>query len=352
MPLFPHYSLYPDGAFMMCESVEEFDSTVRQNEGPNSVPMVMLDGMQKSESLDPLTKTRTLLTAIYREIIQPMCNQDYAEEYDVAELCTQFDKASKQTTQVINQLRCLLVKQMGMFGYLSHVGRSRYVYEPFFNMVGNFLTKREALKRTPLSQYHFEYYAMPDFNDPHMFSAMIEMVERGNLSLDDILRFDIVKSAITDYGSVNAISDSYAVEFLNHMFDSDESQERFVYFDVALDDLFREYECEMVDNAQRIYNGMDRYSMLSKQFLCMASKVLRRTCQDSYSAYCDLVGDQTSRIDDYHLKLKNLLCRCVNLFTIGTMVALWNANQLNAVKFERDSVEKYTQELLEWVKTH
>ena len=98
MPLFPHYSLYPGGAFMMCESVEEFDLAVQQSPVPDTVP--------KYESLDPLTQTMTDLNLIYQELIQPMCNQDYTEEYDVAELCTRFDEASKQTTQVVNRLRC------------------------------------------------------------------------------------------------------------------------------------------------------------------------------------------------------------------------------------------------------
>lgn len=349
MPLFPHYSLYPNGAFMICESVEEFSPIVRPSADPTAVP----DTVLKYESLDPLTQTMTLLGNIYRDIIQPMCNQDYTEEYDAAELCTRFDEASKQTTQMVNRLRCLLVKQMGMFGYLSHFGRTRYVYEPFFNMVGNFLTKREALKRAGKSQYHCEYYSMPDFYDPFMFSAMIDMVDNGNLNLDGMLYLDMVKSALTDHSSSNMIPDSTALEFLTRMFDSEESPEQLVYYDITLDDLFREYEYDITTSAQRLYpESGDRYFFLGKQFLCMASKVLRSTCQDSYNAYCDLTGDQMSRITDYHLKLKNLLYRCVNLFAIGAMVALWNACQLNEIKFKRDAVEKYTQQLLEWVKSH
>ena len=217
MPLFPHYSLYPGGAFMMCESVEEFDLAVQQTATANPVP----DTVPKYESLDPLTQTMTDLNLIYQELIQPMCNQDYTEEYDVAELCTRFDEASKQTTQVVNRLRCLLVKQMGMFGYLNHIGRSRYIYEPFFNMVGNFLTKREALKKAGMSQYHYEYYSMPDFCDPYLFSTAIEMVNTGNLNLDGMLYLDQVKSVLMDHGSSRMIPDSTAIEFLTRMFESE-----------------------------------------------------------------------------------------------------------------------------------
>lgn len=351
MPLFPHYSLYPGGAFMMCESVEEFDPAVQQTATANPVP----DTVPKYESLDPLTQTMTDLSLIYQELIRPMCNQDYTEEYDVAELCTRFDEASKQTTQVVNRLRCLLVKQMGMFGYLNHIGRSRYIYEPFFNMVGNFLTKREALKKAGMSQHHYEYYSMPDFCDPYLFSTAIEMVNIGNLNLDGMLYLDQVKNVLTDHSSSSRmIPDSTAIEFLTHMFESETSQEQLVYCDITLDDLFREYEYEMSTSAQRCPESIDRYSTLglSKQFLCMASKVLRHTCQDSYNAYCDLTYDQMAQIGDYHLKLKNLLYRCVNLFAIGTMVALWNACQLNEVKFRRDAVEYFTKNLLDWTKNH
>lgn len=355
MPLFPHYSLYPGGAFMMCESVEEFDPAVQQTATVSQVP----DTVPKYESLDPLTQTMTVLSLIYQELIQPMCNQDYTEEYDVAELCTRFDEVSKQTTQVVNRLRCLLIKQMGMFGYLNHVGRSRYIYEPFFNMVGNFLTKRDALKKAGMSQYHCEYYSMPDFYDPYLFSTAIEMVNTGNLYLDGMLYLDQVKNVLMDYGSSRMIPDSTAIEFLTRMFESETSQEQLVYCDITLDDLFREYEYEMSTSAQRCPESVDRYSTLGlgKQFLCMASKVLRHTCQDSYNAYCDLTSNQMDRmvvadpiysISDYHLKLKNLLYRCVNLFAIGVMVALCNACQLNEVKFRRDAVEFFTKNLLDW----
>lgn len=350
MPLFPHYSLYPGGAFMMCESVEEFDPAVQQTATASPVP----DTVPKYKTLDPLTQAMTDLNLIYHELIQPMCNQDYTEEYDVAELCTRFDEASKQTTQVVNRLRCLLVQQMGMFSYLNQIGRSRYIHEPFFNMVGNFLTKRDALKKAGMSQHHYEYYSMPGFCDLYLCSTAIEMVNTGNLNLDGILYLDRVKSVLTDHGSSRMIPDSTAIELLTRMFESETSQEQLVYGDITLDDLFREYEYEMSTSAQRCPESVDRYSTLGlgKQFLCMASKVLRHTCQDSYNAYCDLTYDQMAQIGDYHLKLKNLLYRCVNLFAIGTMVALCYACELNAVKFRRDAVEFFTKNLLDWTKKH
>lgn len=350
--MYPNYSLYPGGAFMMCESVSEFDDAVRP-------PESAVDKQQKDEMIreindkDPVLRVISKLGPVYEDLIHPLLNMPYGEEGDnVSDVVNKFEKIADAASNAVNALRCIVVKQKGMLDLYNDPANSP-IMDSFNNHVGLFMKKTEAIRHQGIEHSRFNYNAMPAFVSMWDVRNFVQLFVNRPELLDDIVLANTLRPFYgEEYGRQSGIVRSFdgLIDLVDCIYRDSERMSRLEAVESQSIDFNDLMSSQRYNNAEeRPYRG--DHDEILRSFLRLASTTLRNISMSCFDSICSITDGEGVVDTNVINAMKVAMMRTVNIFAIGTVVAMTMATMLRKNVAHESAIKDYTALLLNTLKT-
>jgi len=343
------FSMCPNGAFMMHESVTEYDPVAkeiadyredRENQNTNSIPVVSMDLVNDSQ--DPVAKVQSEFGKIYEDDILRLLNLSYAPT-DKEETIGILDDISEMATRISDKFRKCIVKQIALIKYYSE---PMIEYEQSSKYAGELIKNLTYFKQQGYSQY------TESFNINFMFQRRFSTTEFINIfySYPDFVKHDLSTVIMNLSFWDNKFSDNFAdpLDMLKCIY---ADSGRFNRLEVSES---YSYSLEnMLNIPIGTYHGTKRCEdeiESHSELIRFISMTLRDICQSCYNIQCMIMDDENVNTDvfDIHFqkKLKEVITEILNIFIIGTVDVISNAYVLRGEKCRKDSVTNYVNILI------
>lgn len=344
--MFTNFSLYPGGAFLMCESVGEYDDNV-QLPVPNKTPAEVITPIN-CEGDDPIVKAIAHLTPVYERSVVPILNLEMAyDEFDAADALAKAETVSTGISDIACHLRKEISKMAGMIRVLNRSDKD-IVTEQFAAHIGTFMKNSATVKRQGIETAEYAYHAIPAFSDTWTVRQMLAFIEQNQGVLSEILYEPSLASMMGGYGSRVASTFESTIDLIQCVYTNPERMSR----------LESKNTCGISFDELMSYQGEGAYEnrnegnidKMCTQFMRILSSNVRCIAQQCYGLQCHIVeGSLTAQ--EFTSTIKPLLARCVNVFAFGTIVMMNMATVLRKSAAEKQGVDQYTKLLLDTLKT-
>lgn len=343
--MFHSFTLYPGGAFMMCESVGEFDENVPLPTPQETPAAVMAPMVEQCD--DPVIKTTAVLSAVYERSIVPMLSMDQTfDGEDAQAILHKLETISTGISDIANSLRKSIGKLSGMVRVFGR-DESEYATETFTSHLGFFMKNASTVKRQGIEFSEYSFNAIPAFQSTWRIQGLVTALHNTPEMLDEILYAATLNKLVG--GDSDRVTDTFesTIDILRCVYSDPERMSRLecrLTRRIAFDDLLgnRRYCGEVC--------ACDDSDKVCRKMYCMLSENLRSICRQCYDMQCQVI-DGDLEAGEFTRNVAKLLSRSVNLFAIGTLLAMAVATQLREVVAYKQGVDSYTKLLLDTLKT-
>jgi len=344
--MFHNFSLYPGGAFMLCESVGEFDENVPLPT-PKETPAAVMTPMVEQGD-DPVIKTIAKLSAVYERTVEPMLTMDQTGDIeDTQGTLHKLETISVGISDIANNVRKSIGTLSGMVRVFTSANAD-YAEESFASHLGLFMQSTAIVKREGVASTEYSYDTLPIYERMWKMNNLISALHSTPEVLDDIIYASTFDALIA--GDSERTFDIFesTIDMLQCIYTNPERLARLqtrVTNKIEFDNLVKSRAWAEESNCQQADNDK-----MCRQYACTLSTSLRKVSQSCYDMQCRLV-DGTLTSGEFSTTVRRLLSRCINLFAVGTLVALTLATELRAIIAKKQEVDEYTKLLLSILKT-
>lgn len=368
--MYPCFSLYPGDAFVMCESIGEFDQNVplpsaavkRVDTGetvqPADVQSPLTHNTERvvrfDPSFDPVLMTIGKLQPLYDEKIKPLLNQDYSlSELSMAERIERFENVSSIVSCAVNLIRCILVKQVALLNY--YTGPQSPVNESFMTHLGTFIKNADYISQQGYDSYECSYHALPLFTNDWSMKGFVTLIANQPDALNAPIFMKNLRSVLSDFdGSAQSIVNTFdsLVDMIGCIFGDPARMSRLEATNretVSFRGLLSEARYTIPDATPTTVGECCTVDMY-RVYMCLASKILKDISSCCYEAVCELSSGEEVDLEQYSECLHDNMMKCVNLFALGTAVSMTYATRLRYFVAREKTVKEYTEFLLNLLK--
>lgn len=346
--MYPNYSLYPGGAFMMCESVSEFDDAVRPP-GPVSAQQ-STEMIRKAHNKDPVMWVIGKLGPIYEEQIAPLLNMTYGDE-DINIQIGKFERVAEVASNVANIIRCTAVKQKAVLDLYN--GPNSPTMDSFNHHIGLFMKNVEFIRQQGIEHSRYNYNAMPAFNNMWETRSFVNLFSnRPEMLCEPIMASTLKPFYGENYGRQNRIVRSFEgmVDLISCVYKDMDRMARLEAVESQGIDFNDLMSGQRYGNPnERPYRG-DEEDMV-RVLLRLISHTLRNISMSCYDSICSITDSEGYDIQKAAESMKVALMQTVNIFAIGTVVVMTMATQLRECVAHENAIKSYTELLLNTLKT-
>lgn len=344
--MFTNFSLYPGGAFLMCESVGEYDDNV-QLPVPSTAPTEVVNPIIKDGD-DPVIKTLAHLTPVYERSVVPMLSleMDY-DEYDPTDALSKVETVATGISDIAYHLRKEISKMAGMARVIDKANND-VVTEQFAAHLGTFMKNSAIVKQQGIESFEYSYQSISAFNDTWPIRQMLGFIETNPGTLDEILYGPSFSAMMGDYASRISTTFESTVDLIRCVYTDPERMSRLECRNTCGSsfDMLMSCQGEGAFSTSRESTADQMFS----SFMRILTTNVRYIAQHCYGLQCRIV-DGTVSAEEFANTIRPLLARCVNIFAFGTIVAMCLATLLRKVAAEKRGIDQYTKLLLDTLKT-
>jgi len=341
------FTLVPGGAFIMCESVEDFDGNVQ--------PQTQVDPASRlasAETADIVTNTKIKLQGPYEKYVSPLLTMSYGYTMDDDEsfgmsYMSKLDQITAAATASTNAIIKIIGELSGVLK-LAYADTS-YVTTSFDAIRGLVMRKVSQLEYAGYGHYEYTYSTIPQLQYLDEVRKLMGIMNKCPEMLDSIIGFDqagIITSCdgpLTFFEVFPSILDLMSCIFGDPArlirFESNRSR------DISLRNLLSPDSLGSSACDGCAGNCVD--AQMSCQFVESASKYLRCTMQKAYDLQCAVADgkDVDSAI------VSALLARTVNVYGFGVILAMHYAYQLREYYSLKNAIDNYSRDLITALKS-
>lgn len=329
---------------MMCESVGEFDENVPLPTPQEDVNTVMAPMAEHID--DPVSKTIAELSVIYERSVVPMLSMDQNYGDDPEESMHKLETISTGIGDIANGTRKMVGKLHGLLQLLG-TSDSDYTTLSFATHLGYFMKNAQTVKRQGIEYYEYSYDAIAAFQDFWRINNMITAISKSPEIMDTILGSTMLGALLGSNNDKISSTFESTIDLLRCIYTDPDRMARLECSNtrkLSFDNLvecrrYCEPVCQVGDSVK-----------VCREFCWMLSTDLRVICRQCYDMQ-SLIVDGEMDAGEFTRNISKLLARSVNLFALGTMMAMTMATTLREVVAQKNAVDAYTKLLLDTLKT-
>lgn len=340
--MYPAFTLYPQGGFMMCESVSEFDTNVQSPR-----PAIDTKAVAKLNEIDPVIKAIDKLSGIYHQRVVPMLSDTYDLE-DPPMAVDRFDRLIGDINAIVNTLRCMVVKLEALNSLYERDSESP-VYDSFRPHVGYFMLNANKIRQQGVEYSQCTYHRLPAFGSFYDTKQLVSIMLQNPQIMEGVIFGNYIQAFMGEY------DDSKITRTFEGLIDM---------LKCVFDDPARMSRLEEINTRKISFGILMQTCSDSESDACREStrscktlllKLLSSTCRDvsqcCYNAICDLTSG--GEIDHGSMSecLQSCLMKTVNLFAVGVAVVLTYATSLRGHIAYENGITEYTAMLLNTLKS-
>lgn len=346
--MFPRYTLYPGGAFMLCESIDEVDVNI-----PTPQPPMNTAVKQAAVAMDddPVLKVVNKLGEVYRKDVTPLMNMSYEYE-DVSTAVAALEQVSQSASHMVE---CLQKRISKLVANLAALNLTLYEDPVFNSHLGLFMKKYDAIHRQGLGSYEYSYSAMEAFRSSWNVDGIIAVLENQPDLMNDIVFMSDMRAFMGGDSSepILQVFESFP-DLIECIYNQSERMARLEAVQnrtLNISHLMARNRRSELDASPCDSTG-DEITQFMKRFFRIMSVTLRSIMKECYSTECDLL-DGTIPVADAGcaVQFRKILAKCVNLFAIGTMISMYMATQARGVIAEKRAIGEYAKLLVDTLKS-
>lgn len=340
---FMDFTLVPGGAFMMCESISEFDSNVPEplpaaasDASPEEVVKVVAAEAEKTNYIASVLND---LDSVYNQLILPLVNYplDRTDNEGATETAEMISNTASSMVERINKI-CLPIRVMQS---MTDNASREFIYGPIRDCLGMILKNMDRLKREGYNNHSYTYTSHPAFSYYDCSRLVGMCLNNPDLIKKNIIDLDMI-SQLTSNDNPMVTLFSTVTDMLNTMFANPERrvrQEQTYTNTENLESIIKYDLSSPYDNRSVApEDSLNPYCGLSKGLSCM----LRKVKQKCYDLQVDMV-EQESSMDVHHRA--ECLHRCaisvLNMFVLSTILLISSAYQIDCIMQRRSGIENW-----------
>lgn len=339
--MFDNFTLCPGGAFMLHESVAEFDSNMTQapvEASPADTQVVENIKTELAKApqdycpvgalVEKLRPTYQMITNIRREYLDP----DTSEEQ-----ITLLNKISNAATEIADLMRCILIKQSSFVSFSDRDCTWRY--EPLHNHLGWFIKNYSRILGAGYGTYTRSMIYVPGLG-PYEVNRACSMYIASCDSLQSTT-FDInTLYKITNYNKNDQVFES-TEDMFNALFNDPERMGRLTRTTTD------SYDLEGIINSTANTCPIDREgdgNIYHADLVRWISKTLRMVKCGCYDCQCDIMDNNLD--GSFMSHVRPLVAGVINIFYIGAITLFADAYTIKSIMDNRKSLEAYVTEVM------
>lgn len=336
--MFTNLSLLKDGAFMMCESVAEFDPNMPDPNTPEVLEQVKRELAPQVETYDPVNKLIRKMRPLYERVIAAGQINLEPESAEVA--MGDLETVSTLASDVADAVRTCLTKMMAIYKLTADSEGNRWIYEEFNNNLGFFMKNRKAIKSDGRDTFHYEADMMELFDQYdamrvlHLRATAYPNLPDYPISLND---FMVANPYMGDSGVLDRFES--VTDIFNCILLDDERRiriENSAIVNSNLDELF--YNATSHNDCVHVRGERDSMAHLIRYI----SKYLRQIKICAYELQCGVMDHQdTVQIAEYHKCMRSMISGTMDMFYIPMFFMLHLAYRLRRSIACRNAVTNY-----------
>ena len=324
---FMSFTKYPQGAFMMCESLSEMDSNIQKapspvdNVPPEQAEMVANAIINKDCTGDYLVEHMLKMSHMYHGKLEPLMKSPLYIE-SVEERKSFADQVAELATEVGDFLRSMIVE---VNTKAETVGNKNYLLSSIKSNAGIIIKNLDKIQK---EGYHTVRYVMVEHPVFHTWATrelVISMTNALSMFKDRVYQIQTLKPIIAGemYETItNSFTDTF--DMLSVLFDNCDRRQRqeqimtstsdirYVIKELMRDgDKNRPVRCE-----EFIYNPE-----FTANLLCKVAHMVQKVRQSMYDLSVSCIDDENEEsIIKWHQKMYYHACTCiVNTFIVTTL---------------------------------
>lgn len=343
--MFTDISLCPGGAFMMHESVAEFDSNIPVNpahqEEMNTAIAAQL--REQGSGYCPISKAMLRITPLYDQVKSLLLTN--LRPATVEEAVSSLDTISSTATEIAESLRMALIKQDAVYRYISEINEN-WAYEAIHEHLGFFIKNYNRLISLGYGKVSVTGDDFPVL-DIYNVNRAIAL----HITSTDALPtfpFDISKMySLTNYDkSMNVFSTTE--DMFDCMINDPERRIRLSASRVINHDLemlitrFRDNRC---------CDAVRDYDRVVPEIIAYMSRIMRLVKCGCYELQCDLMNDTDMDPGRIHNRMRPLIAGTADLLYIPALKMISNAYRMKVLVATKDAINDFVDQALSAMKT-
>lgn len=334
---FLDFTLYPHGgAFMMCESISEFDENIPTPKPPENIAAAVQSAAEHTNNdilyTEPVAYVRLELAKVFNGPIKSILTMplDYHDAMDKAEAFHALCSYMKEIVEPIQRITYSLIGLCNLVGTEYEQARA-YIYEPIKSNLGFFIKNASRIREEGYGTVN-----LSDSNHPAICSYNARRTFSHLLHSKDVLKDHIIDNQTLDtfdepYNS-NKITNycTDIMDLLNTIFNNPEKflrQEVQSHSTNDISDIIRyqiDYSPEEAHNRPVDCCSHDCIS-LQEMMRCI-SHMVRKIATKSYNVQVNALDNGNENSDtDINKDLFHMGTFVVNMFIISVMTILYFA---------------------------
>ena len=346
--MYPKFTLYPNGgAFMMCESVSEYDSNMHP---PETTESQRTELHQTSQQMDPVLYVINKLKPAYDRFIIPMLNMGYDADEDFSVTVSKFEHIASGASIMVNVMRCVMIKLKAMLDY--YTGPYTPIQDKFNSHMGIFMKNTHTIRQQGVEYCRYEYSAIPAFSNTWDIRTLMNLISNRPELLDGPIFASTLKPFYSDdcsYESGIIRCFDGMVDLMQCVYEDSDRMARLEATEGGSVTIGSLLSADRFRDSEPHKAITDQDAMV-QNYLKLASRILRDTSKRCYVYICDITdGDYDStKVSD---AMRFTLMRLVNLFAVGTIVVMSMATSMRVQISKENALNAYTDLLLNLLKT-
>lgn len=346
---FMSFTLYPGGAFMMCESLSEFDANA--SDADTVVNTIPPQEQQKMISDccdgDIVVSTLNALGDTYDNIVRPIMSMELVS-YDYKEFAEKAQTIGNAATNLTDRLRklCVEMKTIEELFSVRCGGSVDFMYGDLKTNLAFFIKNMSRLKQlgygnTSYNNIHHPAFAMWATN--RFARTMLANFEAFH---NNIIDMDIYASMSGD--STMKTSFESILDMMNTMFHNPERRIRQEQVCVDIIDIGHliQYDLGNDDRPVRADSSECEYRTIINRL----SAVLRTIKQRVYNIQVDMLDKTGTPSDEINKSLYEMCTMLTNIFIVTTVVLISYAYTINGYIAKRDAIASYVRSAMSALK--
>ena len=345
--MFMNVSLCPGGAFMMHESVAEYDPNMPENPVVQDAEVQAVETELKehtSVTYCPISKVLTKLEPHYQMVRQLL--QINLRPEDPQEAIASLDQISKAATDIAECMRMMLVKQDMVYRYMTEIN-DKWSYEAIYAHLGFFIMHYNRLVQKGYGRVSVTLEDFPSlevYSIDRAFSLYMAAMDTLPSYPFDINRvFDI-----TNYDkSQNAFSTTD--DMFNCFFNDPERRQRLTVSRVANHDLEPLMQRAGVDPHAVCCDSSS--NKITQELICYMSRTLRQIKRGCYDLQVEIMDNMD--VDRAHIAemMRPLIAGTADLLYLPAIRMLGIAYRIKCHQVTKDAVNEFVEQALSAMKT-
>lgn len=342
---FMNFTLYPDGgAFMLCESLSEFDPNV-EDQKMSDVEALPNDELQKQFVAD--TKgcqdfVELLLRQMkdtYNNTVVPLSNLQLSEQLD-SDIASNAEMIRTAATTIADCIQLSSATIHALQWYMNSDRAIDTTMSGLDQIAGIYMKRKADIIRDGYDSVKVVSRGHPFFS----YSSI--QVAKKLMDMKDVLKsgillsnqIDVINSDSSFQTYFTSITDMLDAVF-NH-YDKLVRQENTHVHTCTISDYFK-YKSDHPICDQSPCNGPEECN-----FMKFLSHVVRKTKQKMYQIQCELADRESGDIMYYNKCMYHSASMLYNIFALGVMMLLPMAYDINNFISEKESVDQHVEEIL------